>query len=94
MVDVVAAGRDLKAAQVELDRCGKELTAYVETASALDAVLFRRGLDARQERVREAEERVRHLSARSSRLPVGGPLSHSARRSASKSRSSTQPHLR
>jgi DNA invertase Pin-like site-specific DNA recombinase len=74
MVDVVAAGRDLQAAQVELDRRRKELGAYVEAASALDAVLFQRGLDARQGRVREAEERVRQLSASLTRLPAGGTL--------------------
>jgi hypothetical protein len=40
----------------------------------MDAVLFRRGLEARQKRVEEASERVRHLSGRLTRLPAGGPL--------------------
>jgi DNA invertase Pin-like site-specific DNA recombinase len=76
LVDVVAAGRDLQTAQVEFDRCRKELRAYVETASALDAVLFQQGIDSRQNRVREAEEQVRQLSASRSRLPAdGGSLS-------------------
>jgi DNA invertase Pin-like site-specific DNA recombinase len=75
MVDVVAAGRDLQAAQVDLDKRKRELAAYVETADAMDAVLFRQGLDARQGRVKEAEERVRQLSASLTRIPAGGSLS-------------------
>jgi DNA invertase Pin-like site-specific DNA recombinase len=75
MVDVVAAGRDLEQAQTEQAKAQADLNAYVETADAMDAVLFRRGLDARQRRVREASERVRHLSGRLVRLPAGGPLS-------------------
>jgi DNA invertase Pin-like site-specific DNA recombinase len=74
MVDVVAAGRDLQAAQVELDKRKRELASYVETADAMDAVLFRHGLEARQGRVTEAEERVRHLSASLTRIPAGGSL--------------------
>ena len=37
--------------------------------------LFQHGHDARQRRIEEARDRVRHLSARQTRLPVGGPLS-------------------
>jgi DNA invertase Pin-like site-specific DNA recombinase len=75
MVDVVAAGRDLEGAQSEQARTEADLNAYVETADAMNAVLFRRGLEARQKRVEEASERVRHLSGRLTRLPDGGPVS-------------------
>ena len=74
MVDVVAAGRDLEQAQGEQAQAEADLNAYVETADAMDPVLFRRGLNARQERVTAACERVRHLSGRLTRLPVGGTL--------------------
>jgi DNA invertase Pin-like site-specific DNA recombinase len=74
MVDLVAAGRDLEKAQTEQARAQADLYAYVETADAMDQVLFRHGLEARQRRVDEASERMRHLSARLVRLPAGGPL--------------------
>jgi hypothetical protein len=74
MVDVVAAGRDLQEAQVERDRLRADLNAYIAEIVIDDPALFQRGLDARQRRVRDAEDRVRHLSAHRSRLPVGGPL--------------------
>jgi DNA invertase Pin-like site-specific DNA recombinase len=75
MVDVVAAGRELQEAQTDLERLERQLVGYVEGADALDPVLFRRGLDARQAKVNEANERVRHLAARQSRIPAGGSLS-------------------
>jgi hypothetical protein len=75
MIDVVAAGRDLEEAQTELDRLKRDLSGYVVAADASDPVLFRSGLDARQGRVAEAEERVRHLSARLTPIPAGGSLS-------------------
>jgi DNA invertase Pin-like site-specific DNA recombinase len=74
MVDVVAASRDLEQAQAKLAKAQANLNAYNENEDAIDAVLFLRGLEARQKRVAEASERVRHLSARLHRLPTGGPL--------------------
>jgi DNA invertase Pin-like site-specific DNA recombinase len=74
LIDVVAAGRDLDEAQSETERLRADLHAYVETASALDTALFQRGLDARQMRLDEAQERVTALAARVQRIPVGGNL--------------------
>jgi site-specific DNA recombinase len=74
MVDVVAAGRDLERAQAEQAKAKAQLNAYMENADPTDKVLFRRGQEARQRRVEEASERVRHLSGRLVRLPAGGPL--------------------
>ena len=74
MVDVVAAGVELERAQAGQTAAESELHAFVETASALDPVLFQRGVDARQGRVDGAREQVRHLSARLTRLPTGGAL--------------------
>jgi DNA invertase Pin-like site-specific DNA recombinase len=74
MVDVVAAGRDLQAAQGELDRLKKQLGLYV-TMDIDDPAVYQRGLDERELRISEAEERVRQLSASRSRLPVGGSFS-------------------
>lgn len=74
MVDVLAAGLELEQAQGEQAQAEADLNAYVETADAMDAVLFRRGLEARQGRVTAACEHVRHLSGRLTRLPVGGTL--------------------
>jgi DNA invertase Pin-like site-specific DNA recombinase len=75
IVDVVAAGRELAQAQAEQAAAEGQLNAYVENADAMDAVLFRRGFDARQARLDEAREKVGHLSARLTRLPAGGSLS-------------------
>jgi DNA invertase Pin-like site-specific DNA recombinase len=75
MVDVVSAGRELEAAQRERDRAEAELAAFVESASALDARLFQRGIASRQEAVDAAVEKVSHLSARLTRIPAGGSLS-------------------
>jgi DNA invertase Pin-like site-specific DNA recombinase len=74
MVDVVAAGRDLEQAQAVQAKAQAQLNAYMENADATNKVLFRRGQEAREKRVREAEDKVRHLSARRIRLPAGGPL--------------------
>jgi DNA invertase Pin-like site-specific DNA recombinase len=74
MVDVVAASRDLEKAQAEEAKAQADLNAYNENEDAVDRVLFLRGIDARQSRVNEASERVRHLSARLHRLPTGGTL--------------------
>ena len=74
VVDVVAANRELERAQAAQTEAEAELDAYVENASALDAARFQRGLAARQERVEEAHHLVGSLSARSARLPAGGPL--------------------
>lgn len=78
MIDVVSAGRELDEAQRELERLEKQLSGYVEGLKGVDSsdpVLYRRGYDAHQGRVSEAQERVRHLSARLTRIPVGGSLS-------------------
>lgn len=75
MIDVVAAGRDLETAQSDLALAESELNAYVEAAVGIDPALWRRGLDAHQGRVEEAQERVQQLSARLTRLPAGGSLS-------------------
>jgi DNA invertase Pin-like site-specific DNA recombinase len=80
MVDVVAACRELEQAEAELRESEAQLHAYVETADALDAHLFRRGLNARQHRVADARDRVRELSAHKARLPAGGALSDLWRR--------------
>ena len=74
MIDVVAAGRDLEQAQDEQAKAEAELYGFVENASALDAPLFDRGVRAREDRVERARDRVRDLSARVTRLPVGGNL--------------------
>lgn len=74
MVDVVAASRELEAAQAEQRTAEAELHGYVEAATALDPQLFQRGLTARQGRVQEAHDLVRTRSARMSRLPAGGSL--------------------
>jgi DNA invertase Pin-like site-specific DNA recombinase len=74
MVDVVAAERELEQAQQARDRAEAELTKYVETASALETLLFQRGLTARQARLEEARAKVQAASARTTRLPLGGSL--------------------
>lgn len=74
MVDVVAQARDLEDAQRKHREAEAQLTAYVENASALDASLFQRGVDARQKRVDEARRVVQELSGRVTRLPSGGSL--------------------
>jgi DNA invertase Pin-like site-specific DNA recombinase len=75
MIDVVSAGRELEVAQRDQERLERDLRGYMEAADAADPVLFRQGLDKRQGRVSEAQERVRHLSARLTRIPTGGSLS-------------------
>jgi hypothetical protein len=74
MIDVVAAARELEDAQAEQAAAEAELYAYVENATALDASLFQRGIDARQARVDAARQRVRDLTGRVTRLPAGGRL--------------------
>jgi site-specific DNA recombinase len=74
MIDVVSAGRELEQAQAEQAEAEEQLYAYVENADTLDKILFQRGLSARQARVDETRERVRHLAARLTRIPVGGAL--------------------
>lgn len=75
MIDVVSAGRELKEAQREEERLERDLRGYYEAEPAADPTRFRHGLEAREARVTKAQERVRHLSARLNRLPVGGTLS-------------------
>jgi DNA invertase Pin-like site-specific DNA recombinase len=74
MVDVVAAEREFEQAQRDRDKAEADLRGYVEAASALDPVLFRRGLDARQKRLDDAKANVQTASARTTRLPLGGSL--------------------
>lgn len=74
LVDVVAVGRELEAAQAELADAEAELTAFVELGAALKREHFQRGYAAREVRVEEVHERVRHLSARLPRIPAGGSL--------------------
>jgi DNA invertase Pin-like site-specific DNA recombinase len=74
LVDVLAADSELEAAQAEQIAAEAELDAYVDAASALDAARFQRGIAKRQERVEEAHQLVGSLSARTARLPAGGPL--------------------
>ena len=73
VVDVVEATRDLQEAQNALEKLRRDLSAYLELVID-DPAVFQRGLDVRQERVAEAEEQVRHLSAHRARMPVGGSL--------------------
>jgi DNA invertase Pin-like site-specific DNA recombinase len=74
MVDVVAAARELEEAQRAQEKAQAELHAYVEAASALDPLLFQRGVASRQARVDAACAKVQVASARTRRLPVGGSL--------------------
>ncbi len=74
LVDVVAVGKELDAAQTTLDAAKAQLDAFIVQADAIAAEDFQRGYAARQGRVREAEDNVRQLSARLPRLPVGGSL--------------------
>jgi DNA invertase Pin-like site-specific DNA recombinase len=74
IVDVVAANRELEDAQSELVDAEAELAAFVETASALNAQLFRRGVEKRQRRVDDAHQLVSSRSADVVRLPAGGSL--------------------
>jgi site-specific DNA recombinase len=74
MVDVVATARELEQAQRVQEKAQAELHAYVEAASALDPLLFQRGVASRQKRLDEARSQVQVASARTTRLPVGGSL--------------------
>lgn len=74
LVDVVAVGRELDAAQRALEVADAQLEAFVEHSDALKAEHFRRGYAARERRVKEAREEVRQLSARLPKLPAGGSL--------------------
>ena len=74
LVDVVAVGRELDAAQAELRAAEEQLAAFVEHGDVLQREHFQRGYSAREQRVEEARERVRQLSARLPRIPAGGSL--------------------
>lgn len=74
LIDVREASRALEEAVAERDEAVAERDAYVTVASALDAQLFQKGLDARQQRADEAERRVREATAHTARLPKGGGL--------------------
>ena len=70
----MAAERELEQALRERDKAEADLRGYVEAASALDPALFKRGLDARQNRLEVARGNVQAASARTTRLPVAGSL--------------------
>jgi hypothetical protein len=74
LVDVVAVGHELEAAQKALSTLEAEQDAFVENGEALRAEHFARGYAARERRIEEAREEVRQLSARLPKLPVGGSL--------------------
>lgn len=60
----VLAGREIQAARSEVDAAQQELAAFVTAASALDAGLFRTGLDARQERLDAARDAYETATSR------------------------------
>ena len=74
MVDVVAVGRELEAAQVALAAAERELAAFVELGDSIERELFQRGYAARVARRDEAREKVGHLAARLPSLPAGGSI--------------------
>lgn len=74
LIDVVAAARELEEAQAERETAEAELLAYIDSASALDRDLFKRGLAKRQKRVEAACENVQEISVRVTRIPAGGSL--------------------
>ena len=75
LVDVIAVGNELEAAQRVLETRTTELTAFVENSEMFtNPEHFQLGYAARQGRVSEAQEQVRQLSARLPRLPAGGSL--------------------
>jgi DNA invertase Pin-like site-specific DNA recombinase len=74
-VEAVEAAAELEDARAEVTAAELELTAFVTAASALDAVLFQQGVDARQRRLDAARQRVAVLAAQSRAVPVGGSVS-------------------
>lgn len=74
LVDVVAVGKELDAAQKVLEATESQLAAFVDMADALQTEHFQRGYAARTRAVEEAREEVRQLSGRLPRLPAGGSL--------------------
>jgi DNA invertase Pin-like site-specific DNA recombinase len=74
LVDVEATTRELEQAQRVQEKAQAELHAYVEAASALEPLLFQKGIASRQKRLDEARAAVQVASARTTRLPVGGSL--------------------
>jgi hypothetical protein len=73
-VEAVEAARELEARR-ELAGADTELAAFVTAASALDAALFQRWIEARQARVDIARQRVATLSPQARALPLGGTVS-------------------
>ena len=74
LVEAVEAGEELDAGRGELTEAEAELAAFVTTASALDASLFKAGIDARQARVDVARQRITALTAQAHALPLGGTV--------------------
>jgi hypothetical protein len=74
MLAAIEASDDLAQAQADAAAAREELGAYLEVASAVDREAFKRGQDARERKVVEADKLVRELSARVAGLPAGGPL--------------------
>jgi DNA invertase Pin-like site-specific DNA recombinase len=74
LIDVAAASQELEQAQRTQEKAQAELHAYVEAASALDPLLFQRGIATRQKRLDDARAKVQVASARTTRLPIGGSL--------------------
>jgi site-specific DNA recombinase len=74
LVDVVAVARELEEAQKMQRDAEAQLNKYVEDTIIEDAALFQRGLFKRQTRLDEARAKVQAVSARTTRLPVGGSL--------------------
>jgi site-specific DNA recombinase len=74
LVEAVEAAQELEEARVELETAENELRAFVTAASALDAVLFQAGVDARQERADVARLAVATLTAQARALPIGGSV--------------------
>jgi DNA invertase Pin-like site-specific DNA recombinase len=73
-VEAVEAAQELDDARTDLERAEAELVAFVESASAIDATLFHRGVEARQRRVDVARQAVATLNAQARALPVGGSV--------------------
>jgi DNA invertase Pin-like site-specific DNA recombinase len=74
-VEAFEAAAEMEAARDEVVAAEAELSAFVTTASALDAALFQQGIDARQTRVDLARQRVAALSSQARALPLGGSVS-------------------
>ena len=73
-VEAVEAAEELHDARVALERAEAELVAFVESASALAATLFQRGVEVRQQRVDLARQTVATRNVQARALPIGGSV--------------------